>query len=518
MTEEQLDGLVSVTNDLELIKRVADEDQYSINTIIQFMMKHSNFSSSEFMYFINIFTNCENEEKKLAIFNILSKNDYNYEDLKKVIDFINNIKDVKKYDFRIDFLKNTSLTYVLSSEELLIIANSKDENIYAKVKTIEELVSEYEKESKPFDEEFHKSVLNIIKHVSNTPKKKDSERLVHEFYDAQRNERIKDSIKKKLIASEGAKFEQLIGIKRDLDTINLFDNLWSIEYIISLFENNGKKLSLDQMEVLIKLNALSSTYISSRINSYFENLELIKYRSFDEILSIARIVVPYKYFGDSLDVETLLTGPGVVSNRTYEQSMYFVNELSKFEKEEHTFAALNALYDLALLSDVPFDILRKQFEFTKSLDNDFDKVCSAQIFKNLKYIGNLNFGDAVKYIREVTLCDSPQKKKALTNAVRFIEQNDNLEQNEKLLLVKMIRDSSKTEARGISEIISSTTTSTLSDQLALIDLDESSYYTSIIRAQKDIKRIRKISSADSIDAIKDILTTESKTDKSDFHI
>ena len=519
MTNEQLDRLVSLTSNLVLIKKIADEDQYTINTIIDFMNNHSGYSDSEFMYFINILTNCENDEKRYAIVNILNKNNYNYDELKTVIDFISNIKDVKKYDFRIDFFKSTSLAYYLTSEELLIIANSKDEKISEKVKLIGELVSQYNNDSKPFDEEFHNRVSEIINYVSTSTKKGPVKRLAHEFYDSKRNDHIKDSIRKKLLAADGAKFERLINIKMELDKINLFDNLWSIEYIISLFESNGKKLSLDQMELLIKINASCSNFISSRINSYFENLELIKYRDFDEILNIARNIVPYKYFGDFLDVETLLTGPGILSNRTYEQSMFFVNQLNEFEKEEHSFDGLNALYELALLYDVPFDTLKKQFEFTKSLDNDFDKVCAVQIFKNAKYTGKPNFEDAVKYINEIVECDSPQKKQALASSVRFIEQNDNLTDEEKWLLVKMIKKAfTKTEAKAISEIVSFTTSAPLSDQLALIDLDESSYYTSIVKAQNDIKKIRKISSASSIDEIKDILSTENKVEKSGFHI
>lgn len=492
MDKRQLDELFELTTDLNLIKRIADEDIYTIDFIIEFISLHRDLTSDEILYYINKFTNCCYDEIVDVSKNILLNSNYNNEDLKSVFDEIYSIDDLLKYDPRIELLKKNDIVTTLSSSELIKLLKSDINLLPEKVKLVDKLCKNSEIEK---DEAFHNQINKIIENNAlkeGIPRVKtvNQDKLVE-----QRNAYIKADIIKKISCCSDRDNSKIFEIKKSFDNIESFERLWSILHIIQLYEDKKQNLRFSQIELLIKLNAVLDSLSSSKLNTYFEDLELTKYRTFEEILAIAYKILPFRFYDNSLDVEQLLVHQSIVSKRDFEQSMYFVDELDKYTNEKHSYKGLKSLYDIALNVSTDFDVQKNQFNYVKLLKNDFDKECATKIFLTSKYTGT-SFLECAKYIDEIVKCDDISKKKCLTDVFRFIFENENLTIDEKKALVKLIRKAdSKTETKAVSEIVKYSKHLPLSDIYSLISLDEQSNASKVTEAQRDIKFVNSIKDA-----------------------
>ena len=114
-------------------------------------------------------------------------------------------------------------------------------------------------------------------------------------------------------------------------------------------------------------------------------------------------------------------------------------------------------------------------------------------------------------------CNTPAKKRALTEASRFIEENTKLSEEEKMVLTRMIRKAqTDIEATSISSIIMDSNALDFDEQIELIDLDTKSYSSHVIDAQNNLKCIRGIEDASSIEEIKEVFELVPKR-KNSFH-
>ena len=494
MNRKQLEKLLELTSDLNLIKKIADEDIYTIDFIIKFINLHRDLSSEESVYYLDRYTNLIYHDLKEVSKNILLNPNYNKEDLKNVFDEVSKIDDLLKYDPRVELLRKCDIVESLSSDELLKLFNSDRSELSNKVYLIDLMCKNPEIEK---NEKFHEEVNQIILNVRKQKEISKPRTIYQDSSDEERNENIRRSIRNKIAFSLEKDFSKIFEMKKNLDNINSFERLWSIDNIIGLYELKKQKLNFNQIDLLIKLNVILDSLSSSKLNNYFENLELMKYRTFEEILSIASKILPYKFFDNSLDAEQLLIHQSILSNRNANQAMYFVDEIDEYVKEKHSYMGLKALYDIAANVSIDFEVQKRQFNYVKSLENDFDKECATKIFSEAGYIGS-TFLECIRYIDEIVKCDIPSKKSSLTDAFKFIVENDKLTSDEKRVLVKLIRDAeTKKEAKSISDIVKYSKHLPLSDICSLISLDEQSNISSIMEAQRDLKFMNKIKRANS---------------------
>ena len=519
MEKEQFEQLCNLTDDLNLIKRIAGESNYyTIKFIIEFMSSHRSFNSEQILYFINIVTGCYDQRKQEVLQNIILNNSYTPEELKSIVDRIDSINNIKRYDSRVEALRNSRVGLVLNKDEFMRLLDSSDEEILEKTRTIEQLIKDNEMNHELSLEELHSSISKILDYKKENKKKDFSNKKYVEVVDQEdRNNVIRENIKRYAISTGCKEFSILLDIKLNLEKITDFDKLWSIENIISLYERNGKKLDINQIKLLVSANSGFSNYTASRVNSFFENLDVMKNRSFDEILEMIQFCLSTRFFGDCFDVENLVLNPLILSTRTHKEVMFLAHQLEKYADTDPSFIALKSLYELALTTDVDFETIRKEFELVKNLESDSDKECASIIFRNFKYLGGDVFEKAVQYIKEVVKCDTPAKKRALTEAARFIESNKELSEQEKIVLAKMIRKAQNDiEATSISEIVIDSKNLSFNDQLDLIDLSTSSYSYHIIDAQNNLKCSRGIQEASSIEEIKEVFDIVPKR-KNSFH-
>lgn len=517
MEKEQFEKICSLTNDLDLIKRIAEEDYYTINFIIRFISSHSSFSSEQIIYFINVVSNCFDGKKKEVLQNIILNNNYNPEELKTIIDRINSINNIKRYDSRVEALKNTRLGFDLDKDEFIKLLNLSNDEILDKTREIELLIRENKRKEEYSKEQLHSLIANVFDSKKEEKKSVLSKKKFSDVSGQDRNEYIKESIKDYAIKTGCKDFTVLLDIKLNLDKITEFEKLWSIQHIIQTYESNGKSLDVNQIKLLVRANSNFGIYTAGRINSFFENVYVVSNRSFDEILEMIKFCLSNKFFGDSFDVENLFLNSRILSTRTHEEVMFFAHQLEKYSEEDPSFVALNSLYELALTADVDYETVKKEFVLVQNLEADSDKECASIIFRNFKHMDGDIFEKAVKYIKEVVECNTPAKKRALTDASRFIEENTKLSEEEKMTLAKMIRKATNdVEATNTSSIIMDSKSLRFLEQLDLIDLNTDSYSSHVIDAQNNLKCSRGIQAASSIEEIKEVFELVPKR-KNSFH-
>lgn len=522
MTERQLNELIELTGELDLIKKIANEEIYEIDFIIEFMKVHRDLTKEELIYYIDKRSNCIYEDILYGSRFVMVNPNYSKEELKRVVDEIYKIDDLQKYDPRIELLKKIEVVNTLTSDELLELLNSDITLLSQKVYLIYNLCRNGDEEKIA---NLHSEINKIIHgDVSEEVSELKSGYQMNADDDI-RSQWIRKDIIDKYLAPAAAKSDSdyvkntLFDLKRNLDSIVSFERLSSIQQIFRNYDCDDKKLDYKQMELLIKLNAKGDYLSTSGLNKYLENLEITKHRTFDEIIAIAYRILPFKFYDNCLDAENILLNPDVLSSRTAAQTMSFVNELDKFVKEKHSYKGLKALYDMArnVSSTNDYETQMKQFQYVKSLENELDKECASKVFNTAGYL-NTNFDDCVKFIDEIVKCDSPSKKISLTKTFRFVVENDNLNEEEKMALVKLVRKAeTKVEAEAISTIIMNSKHLNLSDIYSLITLDERSSITNVMDAQRSIKVINKIKNAETTEEMADVFNSVPAPKKSGYY-
>lgn len=515
MTEEQLNKLLNYTGDLELIKLVSNQSFFRINVIIDFLKMSQSFDEKEKRSFINRIINIENNDILEIYYRIFEKCKFNQEDLKKVLDEVDKIKNIKKYDSRVDALKFNRFMGFLNASELIRLINSKRDLSFIR-NELDELVNEFVIDGNIDLEEMHRRIDEILSKKDKKESKVIEEKQTVDTFDGGRNQGYRDQLMKDIIASSKVvDFTKAVEIRETLSSINEFVKLWNLENIFSLYRRNGKELTLDQKKVLIDINSVCSSYISSKINEFFEKDGLVENRTFDEILSLINEIVPYKYLDGYLDSSYILVSPSVLNERSYEETIYFYNILCELEKKEHDLENFKSLYELAIPYIISFEKQKEQFNYVAGL-SERDKTPAAKVFLSTRPVKDISNEECKKYIEQIIKCDSIEKKQFISNIILPMARNENLTEEERMQLVKVVKNSKLGESRYIADIISSATSFNFDQIIDLINLDDNSYIATIMLAQQQLRIIKKIEEAQSIDEIKEVFKDNSYSG-SGFH-
>jgi hypothetical protein len=500
MTEEKLKILLDNIDNLELIKRISEQDDFVIDSIITVFSKESkkihekhNIRIDQIMYILNSVTRLDNNYSKNTIVNAINSEVFwanrSYSEALKLFEIVENSSKGIELEVKRDALLNYKVLNNLNFEEHYKLMNDNVSNIRSKMSLIY-IISNCEDFN--INKEYRDKVLNLISNIMDTKclnylsnsydnrtsynlrmyylslKEKiekfkvNSEPTAEELTKLENTEEekamavslrrsIKNKYKRKkedreVNPEQTEKFEKMVDGIENVDILGDIDDVFSKKKFVSCVTKD------DLFTTLSILSSIKERYLERRIAQIFLNNTVLDNRSFKDILLMIKERIDSPLLKNNIMATSILFSEVLLTKRTGDQVLELFNELKEYKKENNVVLA-NIISSNEIVSNLTYEEQKEEIENFKSI-NDIEKSNALGKYYLSSYVNHsLSKEERKKYEEEIIKLQSPEKVKAISNVLinPSFYNIDNME-NRDYLLGRIECEPSNRAASYISEI------------------------------------------------------------------
>lgn len=481
MNNEQLKNLVSNINDIELIKLINEQDDYTISSILRLfsdynkeLFRKNNISYDEINKFLNSVLVSNNIKSKREVISALSNEDLiAHRSFDEIISLFNIIMNTDKdIDFEIrqyaltnkTILNNISfrMQYELMNETSINMRNKITLINIACINCYDFKTSEYKNKlinlvfkmndteclnylTTSFDSSFKHDTLTYCKRIlyliDEYNKTKHEE---HEIHEEKKTEVQKHQLKElenniiKVFGREKHPSEEKISrVRSIIENVKDLDIVWDIYHLL-INEKFMSKVNEDEIIQMISLlGSCEDRSIEKEISKVFLNKDVLEYRSFPEILLIINEKNNNNLLKNNIIASNILLSKKLLEKRNNEESLILFRELKDYEKDNNIVLS-NLISSHEVLDNVSFSNQMREIEDFKSADSIIKGDSLGHFYLNSLVIRNFSEEEKRKFGKRILTVPSDSKARDLSTLLcsSSFYSSDNL--NERLLLMSRI--------------------------------------------------------------------------------
>lgn len=481
MNNEQLKNLVSNINDIELIKLINEQDDYTISSILRLfsdynkeLFRKNNISYDEINKFLNSVLVSNNIKSKREVISALSNEDLiAHRSFDEIISLFNIIMNTDKdIDFEIrqyaltnkTILNNISfrMQYELMNETSINMRNKITLINIACINCYDFKTSEYKNKlinlvfkmndteclnylTTSFDSSFKHDTLTYCKRIlyliDEYKKEKHEE---HEIHEEKKTEVQKHQLKElenniiKVFGREKHPSEEKISrVRSIIENVKDLDIVWDIYHLL-INEKFMSKVNEDEIIQMISLlGSCEDRSIEKEISKVFLNKDVLEYRSFPEILLIINEKNNNNLLKNNIIASNILLSKKLLEKRNNEESLILFRELKDYEKDNNIVLS-NLISSHEVLDNVSFSNQMREIEDFKSADSIIKGDSLGHFYLNSLVIRNFSEEEKRKFGKRILTVPSDSKARDLSTLLcsSSFYSSDNL--NERLLLMSRI--------------------------------------------------------------------------------
>lgn len=481
MNKEQLKILTNNISDIDLIKLINEQDDYTISSILRLfsdynkeLFRKNNISYDEINKFLNSVLVSNNIKSKREVISALSNEDLiAHRSFDEIISLFNIIMNTDKdIDFEIrqyaltnkTILNNTSfrMQYELMNETSINMRNKITLINIACINCYDFKTSEYKNKliklifsisdveclnylTTSFDSSFKHDILTYCKRILyliDEYKKEKYEK--HEIHEEKKTEVQKHQLKElenniiKVFGREKNPSEEKISRARSIiENIKDLDIVWDIYHLL-INEKFMSKVNEDEIIQMISLlGSCEDRSIEKELSKIFLNKDVLEYRSFPEILLIINEKNNNNLLKNNIIASNILLSKKLLEKRNNEESLILFRELKDYEKDNNIVLS-NLISSHEVLDHVSFSNQMKEIEDFKSADSIIKGDSLGHFYLNSLVIRNFSEEEKRKFGKRILTVPSDSKARALSTLLcsSSFYSSDNL--NERLLLMSRI--------------------------------------------------------------------------------
>ena len=481
MNKEQLKILTNNINDIELIKLINEQDDYTISSILRLfsdynkeLFRKNNISYDEINKFLNSVLVSNNIKSKREVISALSNEDLiAHRSFDEIISLFNIIMNTDKdIDFEIrqyaltnkTILNNTSfrMQYELMNETSINMRNKITLINIACINCYDFKTSEYKNKlinlvfkmndteclnylTTSFDSSFKHDTLTYCKRIlyliDEYNKTKHEE---HEIHEEKKTEVQKHQLKElenniiKVFGREKYPSEEKISrVRSIIENVKDLDIVWDIYHLL-INEKFMSKVNEDEIIQMISLlGSCEDRSIEKELSKIFLNKDVLEYRSFPEILLIINEKNNNNLLKNNIIASNILLSKKLLEKRNNEESLILFRELKDYEKDNNIVLS-NLISSHEVLDNVSFSDQMREIEDFKSADSIIKGDSLGHFYLNSLVIRNFSEEEKRKFGKRILTVPSDSKARDLSTLLcsSSFYSSDNL--NERLLLMSRI--------------------------------------------------------------------------------
>lgn len=481
MNKEQLKILTNNINDIELIKLINEQDDYTISSILRLfsdynkeLFRKNNISYDEINKFLNSVLVSNNIKSKREVISALSNEDLiAHRSFDEIISLFNIIMNTDKdIDFEIrqyaltnkTILNNTSfrMQYELMNETSINMRNKITLINIACINCYDFKTSEYKNKlinlvfkmndteclnylTTSFDSSFKHDTLTYCKRIlyliDEYNKTKHEE---HEIHEEKKTEVQKHQLKElenniiKVFGREKHPSEEKISrVRSIIENVKDLDIVWDIYHLL-INEKFMSKVNEDEIIQMISLlGSCEDRSIEKELSKIFLNKDVLEYRSFPEILLIINEKNNNNLLKNNIIASNILLSKKLLEKRNNEESLILFRELKDYEKDNNIVLS-NLISSHEVLDNVSFSDQMREIEDFKSADSIIKGDSLGHFYLNSLVIRNFSEEEKRKFGKRILTVPSDSKARDLSTLLcsSTFYSSDNL--NERLLLMSRI--------------------------------------------------------------------------------
>lgn len=481
MNKEQLKILTNNISDIDLIKLINEQDDYTISSILRLfsdynkeLFRKNNISYDEINKFLNSVLVSNNIKSKREVISALSNEDLiAHRSFDEIISLFNIIMNTDKdIDFEIrqyaltnkTILNNTSfrMQYELMNETSINMRNKITLINIACINCYDFKTSEYKNKlinlvfkmndteclnylTTSFDSSFKHDTLTYCKRIlyliDEYNKTKHEEHEIHEEKktEVQKHQlkELENNIIKVFVREKHQSEEKISRVRSIIENVKDLDIVWDIYHLL-INEKFMSKVNEDEIIQMISLlGSCEDRSIEKELSKIFLNKDVLEYRSFPEILLIINEKNNNNLLKNNIIASNILLSKKLLEKRNNEESLILFRELKDYEKDNNIVLS-NLISSHEVLDHVSFSNQMKEIEDFKSADSIIKGDSLGHFYLNSLVIRNFSEEEKRKFGKRILTVPSDSKARALSTLLcsSSFYSSDNL--NERLLLMSRI--------------------------------------------------------------------------------
>ena len=481
MNNEQLKILTNNINDIELIKLINEQDDYTIQSVLRLfseynkeLFRKNNVSYDQIKDFLNEVLISNNIRAKREVISALSNEDLissrSFDEINSLFNIIMNTN--RDIDFEIrqyaltnkTILNNTNfrMQYELMNETSINMRNKITLINIACINCYDFKTSEYKNKliklifsisdveclnylTTSFDSSFKHDTLTYCKRILyliDEYKKEKHEK--HEIHEEKKTEVQKHQLKElenniiKVFGREKHPSEEKISrVRSIIENVKDLDIVWDIYHLL-INDKFMSKVNEDEIIQMISLlGSCEARSVEREISKVFLNKDVLEYRNFSEILSIINEKNNNYLLKNNIVASNILLSKKLLEKRNNEESLTLFRELKNYEKDNNIVLS-NLISSHEVLDNVSFSNQMREIEDFKSADSMVKGDSLGHFYLNSLAIRSFGEEEKRKFGKRILLATSDIRAKVLSTLLcsSSFYSSDNL--NDRLLLIDRI--------------------------------------------------------------------------------
>ena len=500
MTEEKLKILLDNINNIELIKRISEQDDFVIDSIVRSFSKDKkdmrnkyNITIDQVMYILNSVTRLDNNYSKSTIIEAINSEAFwsnrNYKEALKLFEVIENTSKGIDVEVRRDALLNSRILNNIDFNNHYKLITDNALNIRSKMSLIyiatncEDFNTNLEYRNKTL------SLINIIEdtrclnYLSNSFNNRLSYNLRSYYLSLkEKKEKFKivdDSLEKieKLESTEQEKeiarylrrsifnkynkkkegkiidLNQVHNFKNILKEIDNIDILRDIDEVFSKHKFVSMVTKEQLFTTLSILGKIKERYLERKIAQIFLNDTVLDNRSYNDILLMIKERIDSPLLKNNIMATSILFSEVLLTKRSGDQVLELFNELKEYDKDNNMLLA-NMISSNEIVSNLTYEEQKKEIENFKSVDDIEKSNALGKYYLSSCVNHSLSKDERKKYEEKIIKLQSPEKVTAISNILTnpSFYKMDNME-NRDYLLSRIECETSNKSSFYISQIV-----------------------------------------------------------------
>ena len=481
MNKEQLKILTNNISDIDLIKLINEQDDYTISSILRLfsdynkeLFRKNNISYDEINKFLNSVLVSNNIKSKREVISALSNEDLiAHRSFDEIISLFNIIMNTDKdIDFEIrqyaltnkTILNNTSfrMQYELMNETSINMRNKITLINIACINCYDFKTSEYKNKlinlvfkmndteclnylTTSFDSSFKHDTLTYCKRIlyliDEYNKTKHEEHEIHEEKktEVQKHQlkELENNIIKVFVREKHPSEEKISRVRSIIENVKDLDIVWDIYHLL-INEKFMSKVNEDEIIQMISLlGSCEDRSIEKELSKIFLNKDVLEYRSFPEILLIINEKNNNNLLKNNIIASNILLSKKLLEKRSNEEALTLFNELKEYDKDNNIVLS-NLISSHEVLDHISFSDQMKEIEDFKNADTLIKGNAIGHFYLDSNAIRSFSEEEKRKFGKRILTVPSDSKARALSTLLcsSSFYSSDNL--NERLLLMSRI--------------------------------------------------------------------------------
>lgn len=481
MNKEQLKILTNNISDIDLIKLINEQDDYTISSILRLfsdynkeLFRKNNISYDEINKFLNSVLVSNNIKSKREVISALSNEDLiAHRSFDEIISLFNIIMNTDKdIDFEIKqyaltnktILDNLSfkMQYELMNESSINMRNkitliniacincydfktSKDKNELLELifniddtECLNYLTTSFDSSFKHDTLTYYKRILYLIGEYK---KMKNEKPEIHEENKTEvqvhQLKELENNIIKVFLREKHPDEEKINVVRSIVENIKDTDIAWDIYHLLINDDFMSKVTDDEIVSVINLLGSCKDRSNEKEISKIFLNEDVLENRTFPEMLLIINEKINNHLLKNNIVSSNILLSRKLLEKRSNEEALTLFNELKEYDKDNNIVLS-NLISSHEVLDHISFSDQMKEIEDFKNADTLIKGNAIGHFYLDSNSIRSFSEEEKRKFGKRILTVPSDSKARALSTLLcsSSFYSSDNL--NERLLLMSRI--------------------------------------------------------------------------------